>query len=106
MGPANRRRSHPPLKGKKFRKTGRDLFGEMLLDLINDKEMHTSEQENKIIQMLDQGTNFYLEVYEDDEGSTPLMEAAALGQVDIAKMLVARIFKSFNPELAKQNFIN
>ena len=34
-----RRATHPPLKGKKFRKTGRDQFGEMLLDLIEDKAM-------------------------------------------------------------------
>jgi len=105
-GAPNRRRSHPPPKGKKFRKTGRDEYGEILLDLINDTELHPQQQQLKIIQLLDQGANFYLECYEDDEGSTPLMEAAAAGNVEVVKMLVAKIFKSFNPTLATNNFIN
>ena len=55
MGPVNRRPRHPPVKGNKFRKQGRDQFGEMLLDLITETELHPSEKVNKIIQMLDQG---------------------------------------------------
>ena len=105
-GPNNRRRSHPPLEKGKFRKTGRDLYGEMLLDLINDPELHPTQQMNKIIQMLDQGANFNLEVYEDDEGSTPLMEAAAAGNLELINLFIAKIFKAFNPTLATNNFIN
>ena len=61
---------------------------------------------DKIIQMLDQGRNMNLEVYEDDESDTPLMEAAADGNGEIVKMLIDRIFKEFNKEMAIQNFIN
>ena len=100
-----RRPNHPPIAGAKFRKTGRDLFGEMLLDLIGENELHPHEKHNKIIQMLDQGKNMYLEVYEDDEGSTPLMEAAAFGHAEIIKVLLTAVAKNFNPRLAN-NFVN
>ena len=88
------------------RKQGRDLYGEMLLDLINDKETHPTKVMDKIIQMLDQGKNMYLEVYEDDETSSALMEAAAAGNTEIVKMLVERIFKNFDKTMAVDKFIN
>ena len=71
-----------------------------------DAAQYPTTKRDKIIQMLDQGKNMNLEVYEDDEGSTPLMEAAATGNGPLVKMLLAKIFKDFNPKLAVKNFVN
>lgn len=103
-----RRPRHPPKEAQKVakRKMGRDLYGEMLLDLITDPEMHPTMKRDKIIQMLDQGKSMNLEVYEDDECSTALMEAAASGNAEIVQMLLARMFKEFKPTLAKDKFVN
>ena len=82
------------------------VSGSLCGGAVNDTELHPTEKNLKIIQMLDQGKNMHLEVYEDDEGSTPLMEAAASGQSDLVKMLIEKIFKAFNQTLAVNNFIN
>jgi len=103
----NRRPTHPPLENKMgAAKTGRDQYGEMLLDFIGDAEMKPAEKHMAIIRMLDQAKNLKLEVYEDDECSTPLMEAAASGQTEIVKLLIEKILRGFKKELAVTNHIN
>jgi len=114
---ANRRKSHPPKEpGMIARKTGRDQYGEYLLDLINGIDPVTQEplgppdnplrgQMDKIIKLIDQGKSFNLEVYEDDEQSTPLMEAVAMGNVEVVEKILKTIFKEFAPSLAEKFII-
>ena len=103
-----RRASHPPKEYQKVRKTkqGRDLYGEMMMDFITSEELTPIQKKDKIVQMLDQGKNFNLEVYEDDECSSVLMEAAASGDADLVKLFLERIAKEFNPTMAQEKFIN
>ena len=67
---------------------------------------YPTTKRDKIIQMLDQGKNMNLEVYEDDECSTALMEACAIGDEELVGMLLTAIFKNFNKTMATEKFIN
>jgi len=77
----NRRPNHPMLEPGKFKKTGKDLAGELLMDAI------VKGDKMKMMQLVGQGADVN---YEDDEQSSPIMEAAALGKVDAVKFLIKK----------------
>ena len=77
----DRRPNHPKLEPGKFKKVGADLAGELLLDAIYAGNMRG------IMQLVGQGAD---PNYQDDEESSPIMEAAALGRVDAVKFLLKK----------------
>ena len=77
----DRRPRHPLLEPGKFAKTGKDLAGELLMDACYKGDF--TGVERLVGQSVDVN-------YQDDEESSPIMEAAAMGHTKIVKFLIKK----------------
>jgi len=78
----DRRPTHPLLEaGHRARKTGKDLAGELLMTACIKGDMQMVKQ------LVGQGADVN---YQDDEESSPIMEAAHYGQEEVVKFLIKK----------------
>ena len=77
----DRRPRHPLLEPGKFAKTGKDLAGELLMDACYKGDFTGVER------LVGQNVDVN---YQDDEESSPIMEAAAMGHTKIVKYLIKK----------------